>query len=177
MHLTFAHYRNRFCMFRTYYAIAKGIVQPEGLTMSIVEVPDPPSHAQEEALIADEVQGANLYLAHFLRRKLEGAPIVGIATEWKSTSKGNGIFVRADGRVQAPKDLEGRRIASHQKEPHAIHRYLLRHRYGVDVSTLQWASYRQEELLGVLLAGEADAVVLLDQFFFHGEQEPRVRCL
>src|SRR4051812_42331179 len=55
MHLTFAHYRNRFCMFRTYYAIAKGIVQPDGLTMSIVEVPDPPSHAQEEALIADEV--------------------------------------------------------------------------------------------------------------------------
>ena len=25
MHLTFAHYRNRFCMFRTYYALAEGI--------------------------------------------------------------------------------------------------------------------------------------------------------
>ena len=41
MHLTFAHYRNRFCMFRTYYALAAGIVKPEGLTLSVVEVPNP----------------------------------------------------------------------------------------------------------------------------------------
>jgi ABC-type nitrate/sulfonate/bicarbonate transport system substrate-binding protein len=177
MHLTFAHYRNRFCMFRTYYALAAGIVQPDGLTLSVVEVPDPPSHAQEEALIADEVQVANLYLPNFLRRKLDGAPIVGIATEWKSTAKGNGLFVLADGPIQSPADLTGRRIASHQKIPHAVHRYLLKHRYGVDETTLHWEAYPQEELLDVLKSGRADAVVLIDQVFFHGEQDAAVRCL
>src|SRR5215210_4220031 len=80
MHLTFAHYRNRFCMFRTYYALAQGIVQPKGFTMSVIEVTDPPSHVQEEALIADDVQVANLYFPNFLRCKVDGAPIVGIAT-------------------------------------------------------------------------------------------------
>jgi ABC-type nitrate/sulfonate/bicarbonate transport system substrate-binding protein len=177
MHLTFAHYRNRFCMFRTYYALAAGIVQPDGLTLSVVEVPDPPSHAQEEALIADEVQAANLYLPNFLRRKLDGAPIVGIATEWKSTAKGNGMFVLADGPIKTPGDLAGRRIASHQKIPHAVHRYLLKHRYGVDETSLTWDAYPQEELLDVLKSGRADAVVLIDQVFFHGEQDPAVRCL
>ena len=155
MHLTFAHYRNRFCMFRTYYALATGIVQPEGFTLTVVEVPDPPSHAQEEALIAGDVQAANLYLPNFLRRKLDGAPIVGMATEWKTTRKGNGLFVLADGPINAPPDLAGRRIASHQKTPHAIHRYLLKHRYGVAERSLNWGAHPQEELIDVLKRGQA----------------------
>jgi ABC-type nitrate/sulfonate/bicarbonate transport system substrate-binding protein len=177
MHVTFAHYRNRFCMFRTYYALAAGIVQPEGLTLSVIEVADPPSHEQVELLIAGDVQAANVYLPNFLARKLDDAPIVGIATEWKSTAKGNGLFVMADGPIQTPQDLAGRRIASHHKTPHAVHRYLLKHRYGVDETSLHWESCPQEELLGVLQSGLADAVVLIDQFFFRGEQEPGVRCL
>ena len=176
MHLTFAHYRNRFCMYRTYYALARGIVKPDGFTLSVIELPDPPSHAQEEALISGDVQVANLYLPNFLRRKLEGAPIVGIATEWKSTMKGNGIFVLEDGPVKSPRDLSGRLIATHQGA-HAIHRYLLKHCYGVDERTLGWESHRQERLLDVLKSGKADAVVLLDQFFFRGEKDPAVRCL
>ena len=177
MHITFAHYRNRFCMFRTYYALAERIVKPDGLTISIIEVPDPPSHAQEEALIAGDVQVANLYLPNFLARKLDGAPIVGISTEWKSTLKGNGMFVRSDGPIKTPKDLAGRLIATHHKTPHVVHRYLLKHRYGIDEATLRWQSFSQEQLLGVLKSGEADAVVLIDQFFFRGEQDHEVRCL
>lgn len=176
MQLTFAHYRNRFCMFRTYYALARGIVKPDGFTLSVIEVPDPPSHAQEEALIRGEAQVANLYLPNFLRCKAEGAPIAGIATEWKSTLKGNGIFVLADGPVTKPRDLQGRLIATHQGA-HATHRYLLRHLYGVDERTLRWESHPQEELLEVLKAGKADAVVLIDHFFFRGERDKEVRCL
>ena len=176
-HITFAHYRNRFCMFRTYYALATGAVKPDGFTISVIEVADPPSHAQEEALIAGEVQVANLYLPNFLARKLEGAPIVGIATDWKSTLKGNGMFVRAGGPVKTPKDLAGRLIASHHKTPHVVHRYLLKHNYGVDEATLNWQSFPQEQLLDVLKGGKADAVILIDQFFFRGEQDKEVRCL
>ncbi len=176
MHLTFAHYRNRFCMFRTYYALAKGFVKPDGFTISVIELPDPPSHAQEEALIHGDVEVANIYLPNFLRRKLQGAPIIGIATEWKSTNKGNGIFVSLGGPVKTPEDLAGRLIATHQGA-HAIHRYLLRHRYDVDDNTLRWESHPQEELLSVLKSGKVDAVVLLDQFFFHGEQDREARLL
>jgi ABC-type nitrate/sulfonate/bicarbonate transport system substrate-binding protein len=176
MQLTFAHYRNRFCMFRTYYALAKGLVKPDGFTLPVIELPDPPSHEQEEALIRGDVQVANLYLPNFLRRKLQGAPIVGISTEWKSTAKGNGIFVLENGPIKTPKDLSGRLIATHQGA-HAVHRYLLRHCYGVDDKTLRWDSHPQEELLEVLKGGKADAVVLIDQFFFRGEEDKEVRCL
>lgn len=176
MDLTFAHYRNRFCMFRTYYALAVGKVKPDDVNMKVIELPDPPSKEQEEALIRGEVQAANLYLPNFLRRKLQGAPIIGLATEWKSTMKGNGVFVHADGAIKTPKDLEGRVIATHQG-PHAIHQYLLRRVYGVDDTKLRWAAYPQEKLLDVLQRGEADAVVLLDHFFFRGEVADGVRRL
>ena len=77
MDITFAHYRNRFCMFRTYYALAVGKVKPDGINMKVIELADPPSKEQEEALIRGDVQAANLYLPNFLRRKLQGAPIRG----------------------------------------------------------------------------------------------------
>jgi ABC-type nitrate/sulfonate/bicarbonate transport system substrate-binding protein len=176
MEITFAHYRNRFCMFRTYYALAAGKVKADGIAMKVIELPDPPSKEQEEALIRGDVQAANLYLPNFFRRKLQGAPIIGLATEWKSTMKGNGVFVRTDGPINTPKDLEGRLIATHQGL-HAIHQYLLRRVYGVDDKKLRWASYPQEKLLDALITGKADAVVLLDQFFFRGEVARGVRCL
>ena len=78
MDITFAHYRNRFCMFRTYYALAVGKVKPDGINMKVIELADPPSKEQEEALIRGDVQAANLYLPNFLRRKLQGAPIIGL---------------------------------------------------------------------------------------------------
>jgi ABC-type nitrate/sulfonate/bicarbonate transport system substrate-binding protein len=176
MDLTFAHYRNRFCMFRTYYALAVGKVKPDGINMRVIELPDPPSKEQEEALIRGDVQAANLYFPNFLRRKLQGAPIIGLATEWKSTMKGNGVFVRADGPIKTPKDLEGRLVATHQGL-HAIHQYLLRRVYKVDDTKLRWKSYPQEKLLDILRSGKADAVVLLDHFFFRGEVSENVRCL
>src|SRR5918999_466819 len=176
MDLTFAHYRNRFCMFRTYYGLAVGKVRADGINIKVIELPDPPSKEQEEALIRGDVQAANLYLPNFLRRKLQGAPIIGLATEWKSTLKGNGVFVRADGSIKTPKDLEGRLIATHQGL-HAIHQYLLRRVYAVDDAKLRWESYPQEKLLDALQSREADAVVLLDHFFFRGEVANGVRCL
>jgi len=177
MDLKFAHYRNRFCMFRTYYALAKGLVKPDGFTLSVTEVPDPPSHEQEEALIRGDIDIANIYLPNFLNQMIKGAPIVGISTEWKSTAKGNGLFVLADGPVKNVQDLSGRLIASHHKTPHVTHRFLLKNCYGVDETSLRWVSYPQEELLRKLKQGEADAVVLIDQFFFKGETDNAIRCL
>jgi ABC-type nitrate/sulfonate/bicarbonate transport system substrate-binding protein len=90
--------------------------------------------------------------------------------------KGNGIFVRKESPIKKPEDLADRTVGSHQG-PHAIHRYLLRHRFGLDDAKLTWESHRQEQLLNVLKAGRVDAVVLLDQFFFRGEEDPELRCL
>jgi ABC-type nitrate/sulfonate/bicarbonate transport system substrate-binding protein len=175
MELRLAHYRNRFSMFRTYYALGAGKVKADGLEFSVVEVPDPPSRELEDVLIRGDVDLANVYLPNFLERALDGAPIIGLCTEWKSTGKGNGLFVKRGG-VKHPKELEGRRIATHQGR-HAIHQYLLQHAYKADVSGLTWRGSPQETLLGLLRAGEADAVVLLDQFFFHGEQADDAVCL
>jgi ABC-type nitrate/sulfonate/bicarbonate transport system substrate-binding protein len=161
-------------MFRTYYALAIGAVKMDGINMKVIEMPDPPSREQEEALINGDVQAGNLYLPNFLQRKLQGAPIVGLCTEWKSTMKGNGMFVRKDSGIQSPADLVGRQLASHQdRTPSPLS---AAHKYGVDDTKLNWASYRQELLLPALKEGKVDAAVLLDQFFFRGEEDLDIRC-
>jgi ABC-type nitrate/sulfonate/bicarbonate transport system substrate-binding protein len=175
MKLRLAHYRNRFTMFRIYYALGAGLIKDHGIEWTVVEVPDPPSRELEECLIRGDVDLANVYLPNFLERRLAGAPIVGLCTEWKSTGKGNGLFVRR-GTFAQPGELDGKKIATHQGR-HAIHQYLLKHAYGVDPQRLQWAASPQETLLGILRRGNADAVVLLDQFFFHGEQASDAQCL
>jgi len=175
MKLKLAHYRNRFSMFRTYYALRAGLVKTDGLEFTIVEVPDPPSRELEDVLIRGDVDISNVYLPNFLERRLDGAPIIGLCTEWKSTGKGNGLFVRKNG-IAKPADLEGRRVTTHQGR-HAIHQYLLKKAYDVDSSTLKWSASPQETLIGILRRGEADAVVLLDQFFLHGEQAEDINCL
>ena len=54
---------------------------------------------------------------------------------------------------------------------------MLKYLYGVDEATLRWQSFPQEQLLDILKSGRADAVILIDQFFFRGEQDKEVRCL
>jgi ABC-type nitrate/sulfonate/bicarbonate transport system substrate-binding protein len=175
MRLRLAHYRNRFSMFRIYYALGAGLIKAHDIELSVIEVPDPPSRELEECLIRGDVDLANIYLPNFLERRLAGAPIIGLCTEWKSTGKGNGLFVRR-GAFTHPRELTGRKIATHQGR-HAIHQYLLKHAYGVDATTPQWTASPQETLLEILRRGEADAVVLLDQFFFQGEQASDAACL
>jgi ABC-type nitrate/sulfonate/bicarbonate transport system substrate-binding protein len=175
MKLRLAHYRNRFSMFRIYYALGAGLVKADGIDVAVVEVPDPPSRELEECLIRGDVDIANVYLPNFLERRLDGAPIVGLCTEWKSTGKGNGLFVRR-GELQRPGDLEGRKMATHQGR-HAIHEYLLKNTYGVDATRLSWIASPQETLLAILQRGAADAVVLIDHFFHHGEQAADAECL
>ncbi|HTV38809.1 MAG TPA: ABC transporter substrate-binding protein [Xanthobacteraceae bacterium] len=175
MRLRLAHYRNRFSMFRIYYALGAGLIKGHDIALDVIEVPDPPSRELEECLIRGEVDLANVYLPNFLERRLAGAPIIGLCTEWKSTGKGNGLFARA-GEIDDPSELAGRKIATHQGR-HAIHQYLLKNAYSVDPASLQWAASPQETLLGVLRRRDADAVVLLDHFFHHGEQASEVRCL
>jgi len=175
MKLRLAHYRNRFSMFRTYYALRTGLVKADGIAFTVVEVSDPPSRELEDILIRGEVDLSNIYLPNFLERRLNGAPIVGLCTEWKSTGKGNGLFVKRNG-INTPAGLAGRRITTHQGR-HAIHQYLLQEAYALNTSNLKWTASPQETLIGVLRRGEADAVVLLDQFFHHGEQAPDVACL
>src|SRR6266851_6929514 len=108
MRLRLAHYRNRFSMFRTYYALRAGLVKADGIELTIVEVPDPPSRELEDILIRGDVDIANLYLPNFLERRLGGAPIIGLCTDWKSTGKGNGLFVRRNG-IRRPAELAGGR--------------------------------------------------------------------
>jgi ABC-type nitrate/sulfonate/bicarbonate transport system substrate-binding protein len=176
MQLTFAHFRNRFCMFRTYYALAKGLVRPEGFDLAVREAADPPSAEQIELLVSGAVDVADLYFPSFLEQRLKGAPLIGIATEWKTTLRGNGIFVRAGSAIKVPQQLGGRIIGTHQG-PHVVHRHLLKHVYQVDESSLKWDSHPQEELVAAIKSGRVDAAVLIDQIFCRAERDPELRCL
>jgi ABC-type nitrate/sulfonate/bicarbonate transport system substrate-binding protein len=175
MKLRLAHYRNRFSMFRIYYALASGLTKGHDVELTVVEVPDPPSRELEECLIRGDVDLANIYLPNFLERRLAGAAIIGLCSEWKSTGKGNGFFVRR-GEMRHPREIEGRRIATHQG-PHAIHQYLLKNAYGANPARLEWSASPQETLIEILRRRDADAVVLLDHFFHHGEQAGDIACL
>jgi ABC-type nitrate/sulfonate/bicarbonate transport system substrate-binding protein len=176
MQLTFAHFRNRFCMFRTYYALAKGLIRPDGFDLAVIETADPPSAEQIDLLVSGAIDVADLYLPSFLAQRIKGAPILGIATEWKTTSRGNGIFVRADSPITTAKQLAGCNIGTHQG-PHVVHRYILKHLYDLDESTLSWASHPQEELIDAIKSGRVDAAVLIDQVFFVAERDRGLRCL
>ena len=176
MQLKFAHFRNRFCMFRTYYALANRLIKTDGFDLTVLEVADPPSAEQIELLVSGAVDVADLYLPSFLAQRIKDAPIIGIATEWKTTLRGNGIFVRADSPIRTPKELAGQLMGTHQG-PHVVHRYILKHLYGVDESIIKWASHPQEELIAVIKNGNVDAAVLIDQVFFLGERDPELRCL
>src|ERR1044071_9569632 len=114
MQIRFAHFRNRFCMFRTYYALANRLIEPEGFNLTVIETADPPSAEQIDLLVSGTVEAADLYFPSFLAQRIKGAPIVGIATEWKTTLRGNGIFVRADSAITAGTQLAGMRIGTHQ---------------------------------------------------------------
>jgi ABC-type nitrate/sulfonate/bicarbonate transport system substrate-binding protein len=175
MKLRLAHYRNRFSMFRIYYALASGLTKGHDVELTVVEVPDPPSRELEECLIRGDVDLANIYLPNFLERRLAGAAIIGLCSEWKSTGKGNGLFVRR-GEMRHPREIEGRRIATHQGR-HAIHQYLLKNAYGANPARLEWSASPQETLIEILRRRDADAVVLLDHFFHHGEQAGDIACL
>jgi ABC-type nitrate/sulfonate/bicarbonate transport system substrate-binding protein len=176
MQLNFAHFRNRFCMFRTYYALANRLIKPDGFDLNVLETADPPSAEQIELLVSGAVDAADLYLPSFLAQRIKGARILGIATEWKTTSRGNGIFVRADSPITTAKQLAGSTIGTHQG-PHVVHRYLLKHLYDVDESALRWATHPQEELIDAIKSGRVDAAVLIDQVFFVAERDRGLRCL
>src|SRR5258707_15215700 len=118
-----------------------GLVKADGIGFPITEVPDPPSRELEDVLFRGEVDISNVYLSNFLERRLDGAPIIGLCTEWKSTGKGNGLFVRRD-EIRRPGELVGRRVTTHQGR-HAIHQYLLRTAYAVDSTTLKWSATPQ----------------------------------
>ena len=74
MRLKLADYRNRFSMFRTYYALREGLLRADGAELAIIEVPDPPSRELEDVLIRGDVDLANLCLPNFFERRLAGAP-------------------------------------------------------------------------------------------------------
>jgi len=176
MQVRFAHFRNRFCMFRTYYALANRLIKPDGFELSVIETADPPSPEQIELLVSGDVETADLYFPSFLAQRIKGAPIVGIATEWKTTLRGNGIFVNANSPIISPGQLAGARIGTHQG-PHVVHRYLLNHLFGVADSSLQWITQPQEQLVDAIKSGGVDGAVLIDQVFFRAERDPELRCL
>src|SRR5215831_15125726 len=70
MKLRLAHYRNRFSMFRTYYALGAGLVKTDGLDITVVEVPDPPSRELEECLIRGDVDLATHQGRHAIHQYL-----------------------------------------------------------------------------------------------------------
>ena len=106
MRLKLAHYRNRFSMFRTYYALREGLLRADGVDLAIIEVPDPPSRELEDALIRGDVDLANLYLPNFFERRLAGAPIVGLCTEWKLQKRDGARGPDVWGSARAPYVLQ-----------------------------------------------------------------------
>ena len=172
MDLTFAHYRNRFCMSRTYYAFGRGKdCKADGINMKVIELPDPPSKEQEEALIRGDVQAANLYLAELPSAQTAGRADHRSGDGMEVDDKGNGVrLVCADGPIKTPKDLEGRLIATHQGL-HAIHQYLLRRVYWRRRTRSQSGNLtRKEKLLDTLMSGKSRRCRYCSTiFFFRGE--------
>lgn len=142
---------------------------------------------------------ADLNLGYFLPAIEEGWELVGLPVFSKRKPVFTYIFCRPE--IAAPRDLEGKRIgAARYRSAITIWlRGLLRHRYGVDISTMRWVVWGGEvfpvhdeqarieappdpskSLVDSLLDGEIDAMMtdISDRKTFEVlESDPRVHRL
>lgn len=160
---------------------------------SMINKEDPKMKAGEFGL-------CDLNIGYFLPAIEAGWEIIGLPVFSKRKPVYQLIFCHADAGIRAPKNLEGKRIGSrtYRTALTVWARGLLRERYGVDFSTVQWVLQAKEvfpvhdqktkidyvdeskNMSQRLLAGELDAIItdISDTKMFENlENNPKIKRL
>lgn len=116
-----------------------GEVRPEGIDLTFV-ANDVPTDLFTRAL-AGEFEASELSSSHFVRLIAGGDDrFVGIPVFPSRVFRHGQIAIRRDAGIESPRDLEGRRIGVPEYGMSAAVwiRGILKHDYGVDLSTVRW---------------------------------------
>ncbi len=155
---------------------------------------------EEPRMKAGDFGLCDLNLGYFLPAIDAGWEIVGLPVFSKRKPVYQLIFCHADSGIRSPKDLEGKKIGSrtYRTALTVWARGLLRERYGVDLSKLQWIVQAKEvfpvhdpaarieyvddkkNIVERLIGGELDAIItdISDtRLFANLESHPKVRRL
>ena len=158
--------------------LLEGRVPIEGVTLRPVKTSSM-INKEEPKMKAGDFGLCDLNIGYFLPAIEAGWEIIGLPVFSKRKPVYQLIFCHADAGIRAPKDLEGKRIGSrtYRTALTVWARGLLRDRYGVDFSTVQWIVQAREvfpvhdQTLNIeyvdekknmterLVAGELDAII------------------
>jgi 4,5-dihydroxyphthalate decarboxylase len=179
--------------------LLEGRVAIDGVTLKPVKTSSMINN-EDPKLKAGEFGLCDLNLGYFLPAIEAGWELIGLPVFSKRKPVYQLIFCHADSGIRSPKDLEGKRVGSRTYRT-AITvwvRGLLRDRYGVDLSKLQWVIQANEvfpvhdqsadiayvdgkkNMVERLVGGEVDAIVtdISDTKLFETlENHPKVKRL
>ena len=179
--------------------LLEGRVPIEGVTIKPVKASSM-INKEDPKMMAGEFGLMDLNIGYFLPAIEAGWEIIGLPVFSKRKPAYQLIFCHADSGIQSPKDLEGKRIGSrtYRTALTVWARGLLRQRYGVDFSKVQWVLQAREvfpvhdqnlrieyvdeskNMAQRLIAGELDAILtdISDTKMFESlESHPKVKRL
>jgi 4,5-dihydroxyphthalate decarboxylase len=179
--------------------LLEGRVPIEGVTIKPVKASSM-INKEDPKMMAGEFGLMDLNIGYFLPAIEAGWQIVGLPVFSKRKPAYQLIFCHADSGIRTPKDLEGRRIGSrtYRTALTVWARGLLRERYGVNFSKVQWVLQAKEvfpvhgqnlrieyvdeskNMAQRLIAGELDAILtdISDTKIFESlESHPKVKRL
>jgi len=173
-----------------------GAVRPKGVDLTVVTLSSPERHWR--MLRHEEFDVCELSMASYLADRARAARFVAIPVFPHRRFRHGYVFVRAEGRVRAPADLQGARVGlrTFQTTAGVWVRGILQHDYGVDLATITWVAQDEEDLPleagrrfrlqrvpagatvdRLLVAGELDAVIYPEVLPSFRAGHPAVRRL
>jgi len=174
-----AHYDRHLPLFEGRVELAGGVLRAQAIGQSVAFQGQ---RARHERMIKDrEWDAAEVSLSSYLVAKDRGSDLTAIPVIPRRLFSQGLLFVRADSRIQDPKELEGQRvgIASYQTTLSVLAKGDLAHEHGVDWTSITWVTDHAEALdvalppevtvetppngrriADLLLAGDVAAVVM-----------------
>jgi 4,5-dihydroxyphthalate decarboxylase len=127
-------------------AIRDGRVTVEGCNVTFL--PLYPEEIFHRAFVNQEFDVCEISFSSYIRTVADGnAPYVGIPAFLSRVFRHSGIYVRTDGGIEKPEDLQNRRVGLPEYQITAVVwiRGILQHEYGVHPTQIHWRQGGQEQ--------------------------------
>lgn len=177
-------------------ALVDGSVQPAGIDLTVLAMPSPERHWR--MMRFEEFDVAELSMSHYLVARATDRAFTAIPVFPHRRFRHSFVFCRADAGIEAPADLNGKRIAlrTFQNTAGVWMRGILADDYGLDLESIHWFTQDEEEtpwappawlridrvpaggnIDRMLMAGELDAAIYPEILPSFAKGDPRVRRL
>lgn len=169
------HYTRQF-----YYALEKGVVQPEGASVNVIHKHSP---QKDQAIVCGDVDATTMSLGKYVISKsishMDVFPtdplVVGAGLSYR---QGSGLFTATDSDVDGPSDLEGVRLGIHDRSgAMTFHKAILDHSFDVDLDAIEWVVDTHQNLSTAFENGDIDVIERVGDWYWDCLDDPRVELL